>query len=280
MSKVKKALKIVLIILLVIILVALAYVAYVFIDYDRIEDNQKLTINDNIGTTCEVGTEYKITAYNVGFGAYRADFGFFMDGGKESRAKSAESVNEAFDGITAVIKEQDPDFMMFEEVDVDADRSWHINQKEILENAFTGYDSAFGINYDSAFLMYPVFKPHGKSLSGIATFSRFNMTSSLRRSLPIETSARKIVDLDRCYTVSRVPTSDGNELVLYTVHLSAYTSDGSVATKQLKMLLTDMQGEYDKGNYCIAGGDFNKDLLGDGKVTSADIFGVDDGGYT
>lgn len=35
------------------------------------------------------------------------------------------------------------------------------------------------------------------------------------------------------------------------------------------MVINEMQQEYDKGNYCIAGGDFNRDLLGD----SSEIFG-------
>ncbi len=55
----------------------------------------------------------------------------------------------------------------------------------------------------------------------------------------------KIVDLDRCYSVSRLPASDGRELVLINLHLSAYTSDGTVATELLKMLLQEMQAEYE-----------------------------------
>ena len=46
--------------------------------------------------------------------------------------------------------------------------------------------------------------------------------------------------------------------------------------EQLKLLLSDMQGEYEKGNYCIAGGDFNKDILGD----SSKYFGASDKEYT
>lgn len=63
---------------------------------------------------------------------------------------------------------------------------------------------------------------------------------------------------------------NGRELVLYNLHLSAYTSDGTIATEQLEMLCADMLAEYENGNYCVAGGDFNKDLLGN----SAEIFGV------
>lgn len=66
---------------------------------------------------------------------------------------------------------------------------------------------------------------------------------------------------------------NGRELVLYNLHLSAYTSDGTIATEQLQMLCADMLAEYENGNYCVAGGDFNKDLLGN----SAEIFGVKGG---
>ena len=106
--------------------------------------------------------------------------------------------------------------------------------------------------------------------------SKFNIESGLRHSLPIENGFMKFVDLDRCYSVSRITVENGKELVLYTLHLSAYTSDGTIATDQLKMLISDMQAEYEKGNYCIAGGDFNKDLLGD----SGKIFGIDGTNYT
>ena len=86
----------------------------------------------------------------------------------------------------------------------------------------------------------------------------------------------KLLDLDRCYSASRIPLTNGAELVLYNFHLFAYTSDGTIATEQLKMLLADMQAEYEIGNYCVAGGDFNKDILGNSK----DYFGESDTDYT
>ena len=85
----------------------------------------------------------------------------------------------------------------------------------------------------------------------------------------------KLVDLDRCYSVQRLSVGE-RELVLYNLHLSAYTSDGTIAEKQLKMLFADMLAEYEKGNYAIAGGDFNKDILGHSEET----FGVSGPDYT
>ena len=57
-------------------------------------------------------------------------------------------------------------------------------------------------------------------------------------------------------------TDNGKELVIYNLHLSAYTAKAETAETQLSMVVQDMQDEYDQGNYCIAGGDFNRDLLG------------------
>ena len=86
----------------------------------------------------------------------------------------------------------------------------------------------------------------------------------------------KLLDLDRCYSVQRIPAAGGHELVLYNFHLSAYTSDGTIANQQLEMLFADMQAEYDAGNWTIAAGDFNKDLIGDGGAS----FGVTGPEYT
>jgi endonuclease/exonuclease/phosphatase family metal-dependent hydrolase len=128
----------------------------------------------------------------------------------------------------------------------------------------------------TTYLLYPILEPHGKNQSGLATMSNYKIVSSLRRSLPIQDGFSKIVDLDRCYNISRVSTANGKELVLINVHLSAYTTDPTIADQQLAMLYADMQAEYDKGNYVICGGDFNKDLLGD----SASIFGISGSAYS
>lgn len=275
-KKVKKILKIIAFILLALIIVVGGYVAYVFLSFHRIDDNQKLDIDNNIGSTVAVGEEMSMISYNIGFAAYTPDFGFFMDGGKQGKASSENSVKRTMDGISEFLEKEDADFLLLQEVDKDSTRSYHTDQAKILRDTLPGYDSIYAVNYDSPYLFYPLYDPHGKSLAGMLTLSKYNMQSAVRKSLPIEGGFMKVFDLDRCYSVSRFPVSNGKYLVLYTLHLSAYTSDGSIATEQLKILLKDMQGEYEKGNYCIAGGDFNKDLLGD----SSEIFGVDGSEYS
>ena len=244
--------------------VVAGYVAYVFLTYSRIKDNVPLDVTDNSDQPAQTGQEYTIVTYNIGFGAYTADFTFFMDEGKESRARSKESVLTCVNGTGDVALSYTPDFVLFQEVDTDSTRSHHVNEAKLLTDKFDAYgtyDSVFAPNYHSAYLMYPLTAPHGASNSGLLTESRFNITSALRRSLPIATGVKKILDLDRCYSISRIPVENGRELVLINTHLSAYGTDAAQGNAQLEMLFEDMKKEYDKGNYVICGGDFNHDFL-------------------
>ncbi len=266
MKKMKRWVKVLLCIVLAFVLVVGAYVAYVFIDYHRIGDMELTPEGDAAATELAAGKRYTVLSYNIGFGAYEDDYGFFMDGGTESWAWSEERLTANVDAIAAFLAQQKADFYLLQEVDIDSTRSYHVDERQPIYQALPGMSHVFAQNYDSPFLMYPLTQPHGASKSGLLTFSPAAISSAKRVELPIENSVMKLVDLDRCYSVSRIPVDDSKELILYNLHLSAYTSDGTIATEQLKLLLADMQAEYEAGNWCVAGGDFNKDLLGDSVV--------------
>lgn len=246
-----------------IVLAVPVYLVYVVLSYHRVEDNLTLEIEGNATKNAPVNTELSLLTYNIGFGAYSADYSFFMDGGEHSRAISKDAVLNNTNGVLDVIADKNPDFVLLQEVDIDGTRSYHINQKNLIAEKLEGFDSVFAENYNSPYFLYPIYEPIGANESGILTLSRFNIESSIRRSLPVENSLDKYFDLDRAYSVSVLKTDNGKDLVLYNVHLSAYTSDGTIADDQLKMLSEDMLLQYEKGNYIIAAGDFNKDMLGD-----------------
>ncbi len=259
----KKTARVLLTLLAVLLLLAGGYVGYVLLRYHRL-GYQSLTVQGPaLSTLPETGREYTLVSYNIGFGAYEADFGFFMDGGEESWAWSRERLDANLGKIGDLLHRQDADFCLIQEVDIDATRSYRRDERTDMISAMPGKDYVFAQNYDSPFLLYPFRQPHGASKSGIMTFSSFPIGSSERLELPVETGFMKFLDLDRCYAKSRIPLGEGRDMVLYAFHLSAYTSDGTIATEQLRQLLADMEGEYALQNYCIAGGDFNKDILGD-----------------
>ena len=264
-TKAKKVIKITGIILLALVIVLAAYIIYLYASYHRIPDNQELQVEE-ISQNTEAGNEltteknYSALTYNIGFGAYTPDFSFFMDGGKSSWAKSKDSVKETIKGAGELVASKDPDFALVQEIDLDATRSYHVIEYSILKENIPAYNCVFAQNYDSAFLFYPFTQPHGKSKAGLALFSKYPITGSLRRSFPISTSFTKFFDLDRCYSISRVPVDNGKELVIFELHMSAYGNSDAIREGQIRMLSEDMQKEYEAGNYVICGGDFNHDL--------------------
>ncbi len=268
----KKILKTIFSIIAIIIAIVIAYFAYVLISYYRIEDNQQLDVtttksSDNLDETIKANTSYRISSANLGFGAYSDDYSFFMDGGTESWAYSKDAVIENITGSVESIKTINPDIYLFQEVDIDSTRSYHVNQSnlinELLQEENIPFNYTFAQNYDSPFLMYPLYQPHGKSKAGILTISPVKINNSIRRSLPIEEGFTKLIDLDRCYSKNYLKVDNGKQLVIYNVHLSAYTTNPATAENQVIMLSEDMSKELAAGNYVIAGGDMNKDVLGD-----------------
>ena len=243
--------------------IVLCYLVYVLATYSRIEDRVSLTPEGTAQRdTVKVGETYTAVSQNLGFGAYTADFTFFMDGGTQSRAESEQSVKDCIAAGVRTVKWFDPDFILFQEVDTDSTRSFHVNQKTILQQAFEGFQTVEAVNYHSAYLMYPILEPHGASNSSLLTVSNVKVNSGLRRSFPISTGLSKFLDLDRCYSISRMATDNGKELILYNVHSSAYGGSDEIRTAQMTMLFSDMKAEYEKGNYVVCGGDFNHDFTG------------------
>lgn len=264
LKAIKRTLKIALCILLVLVIGLLGYAGYLLLSYSRIEDKLPIEVSKTgEDSPLKQGEEYTVYCHNIGFGAYTKDFTFFMDGGTESWAESRESVLQCVGRSSASARGFDPDIILFQEVDTGSTRSYQTDQRKLLTEDFADYSSAFAVNYHSAFLMYPFNQPHGASNSGILTLSKSNITSSLRRSLPISTGFSKFLDLDRCYSISRIPVENGKELVVFNVHLSAYGGTDEIRSAQMNMLFSDMEAEYKKGNYCLCGGDFNHDFTGD-----------------
>lgn len=283
----KRTLKIVGCVVGALALVVVAYIIYVMATYYRLDDNLALeteppengqvaaqitltgTVQDRsdgqVTTNASLESSdhvFTIVSANLGFGAYGPDFDFFMDGGTGSVAPSAQYVTDNVNASAEAIGQLDPDLVLFQEVDIDATRSCGVDEYALLRDDYPAMCSVFAQNYDSAFLAWPLYAPHGKNKAGMVTFARYQLSDSIRRSLPISESLSKFLDLDRCYSISRIQVSNGRELVVFNVHLSAYGADEEVLEGQRAMLFEDMQAERAAGNYVLAGGDFNHDMIG------------------
>lgn len=205
--------------------------------------------------------QLRIVTFNTGYGALGEDADFFMDGGQGVNPPSQEIVEGNMIGIERILNRVDADLILLQEVDTNSDRSFHMNQWLQYEHDLESheYESRYALNYSCRYVPYPLKERIGEVTSGLATYSRFDISSATRYSLPNPFSwPVRTANLKRCLLVTRIPI-DGKEqeLVLVNVHMDAY-DDGEGKTAQTKQLMEFILAEYAKGNYVIAGGDFNQ----------------------
>lgn len=253
----------------IIVVIVAGYLIYVFTAYYRLPVKMTLQPVANQTAKVQTGRDYTIQTYNIGYGAYTPKDSFFMDGGTESKARSVAAVKGNMAGVIKTTKANDPDFAFFQEVDRWGQRSRNVDEVAALTTAFRSTRArVYGQNYDTPYLFYPVTDPIGAAKSGLVTLSNKKVTSAQRYSLPIATDVTKITDLDRAFTVTKVPVAGGHSLQLINVHLSAFTKDQSIQKAQFKKVLAYANTAYQSGDYVIVGGDYNHRLL----KNSAEIF--------
>lgn len=199
-----------------------------------------------------------VLSWNIGYAGLGAESDFFMDGGKDARPDSSNTVNRYLRGIRATIERESAALVMLQEVDTNSHRTYGIDETTslLLSNA------VHALNYSCPFVPVPI-PPMGRVNSGLFTTTDFAIDHAERISLPCPFSwPLRIANLKRCLLVSYLPVEGSDkQLALVNLHLEAY-DDGEGKIAQTKRLREFILNEYGKGNYVIAGGDFNQTFPG------------------
>ena len=252
----KKLGRAILAILLTVLLIAALGLAFLSLTEYRPDDAEAVEVSAGTTVRPALGQELTVLSWNVGYGALGAEADFFMDGGRGVRAPDRAVVERYLAGIASDLAELSPDIVMLQEVDVDSARSRGVDERQALSIA--GADQTFALNYSTHFVPYPL-PPLGRVHGGLLTMSGYIIDRAERVSLPCPFSwPIRTVNLKRCLLVNYLPLEGSDkELVIINLHLEAYDSgEGKIA--QTKQLSAFIQSEYEKGNYVIAGGDFNQ----------------------
>ena len=267
----KSGLKKLLIALLVLLLCVGGLLAYfTIVDY-KPEPVEDIEVTDAT-KVIDKDDEFSIMSFNTGYAGLSENEDFFMDGGEKVQPETEELVLENIEGIGNQINEADADFTFLQEVDINSKRSYYNNEKEAYEE-MTGKQGVFAYNFNVKFVPYPI-PPIGQVESGLVTLTDYKMNSASRIALPISFKwPVSTCNLKRCMLETRMPIEGSDkELVLINFHLEAYDSgEGKIA--QSKMLAAKLKEEYEKGNYVIAGGDFNQTFEGMDKYPIHDTKG-------
>lgn len=265
---IKKTGKFILTVISIFLLYVVLSIAHgTFTDY-RPQGISQLNIENSNNKEVLQDSVFTLLTWNIGYGGLGADCdffysgaGFFYSGDKMIRPPKT-LVDQNVSGILHLIQEHPADFYLFQEVDFQSKRSYCFNQYEAIKQTLGNLPSTFSPNFRVERIPIPVFQPwsvYGAAESGLATFSKIAPQQVNRHQLPGEFGwPDRIFQLDRCAAVSRYPHVSGKELVVLNIHNSAYDKGGKLKKQQMAYLREFFMSEYEKGNFVIAGGDWNQ----------------------
>lgn len=248
-----KALKIIGVMLLAIAVLAAAFLAYLTFTEYKPAPVETLTVVGEAEAAFE-GDTLRVVSFNTGYAGLGAGADFFMDGGEGVRSTDREQMIDNLHEISRYVILSGADVVLLQEVDVRSTRTYGYQQAGFYDS---GLPTVFAYNYRCAWVPYPL-PMIGQVNSGLQTISRYPIASAERIALPCPFSwPVSAANLKRCLLVSRIDLADGKQLVVVNLHLEAY-DDGAGRLAQTEQLWQLLEEEYTKGNYVIAGGDFNQ----------------------
>ena len=236
------------------------FLTYLTITEYKPEDIEEETTVGVFSDELSIEDTLSVVSFNIGYGCDGKESDFFMDGGKMVRPDSVAVVEKNMAGIIKILQGLDADVMFLQEIDRDSKRSYGINEVQRVYDAFKeSYNYAYALNYKTDYVPYPFHEHMGRVESGLMTLNCFEVQEALRYNLPCSYSwPIRLMQLKRGLLVERIPLKDSEkEVVLVNLHLEAYAA-GEKKEAQTKVLVDLLQSEYEKGNYVVAGGDFNQ----------------------
>jgi endonuclease/exonuclease/phosphatase family metal-dependent hydrolase len=267
MKKFRKILRISIKVLLIVALFCIvAFVGFLIYTTARDYKPAPITKLEVVKTTQRseiLQSEFLLLTWNIGYCGLGKEMDFFYDGGKYVHP-GEEDFQRYLNGVYSFIARYDSvDFILLQEVDANAHRSYYTNQVDLLKEDLPNHASTYACNYKVDFVPLPVTNPMGKVESGLMTFSHFVPAIAQRYAFPLNYAwPMGLFMLDRCFIMERFALPDGKELVILNTHNSAFDDANVMRQYELWMLRGFLLNEYEKGNYVIAGGDWNQNPAG------------------
>ncbi len=195
---------------------------------------------------------FTVMTYNIGYLS-----GMFNN--QAVRRPDKAFFNKNMDSFLQRLKNIQPDFIGFQEIDFHSHRSHYVNQlKTIAESAGYPY-AAKAINWDKRYVAFPYWPPSvhfGRMLSGQAVLSRYPILYAQRIVLQkpaINPFYYNAFYLDRLVQAAKIKI-DNRYLIILNAHLEAWCQE---TREKQAIVVLDIYHSY-KDNYpVLLMGDFN-----------------------
>jgi endonuclease/exonuclease/phosphatase family metal-dependent hydrolase len=241
-----------------------------FLNYHPLAVQAEECRNNSDAPTLSPGQSIKAVTYNTQFFA-GTDYHFFYDGGTDALVDRVD-VCQTVAGVSAFLAQENPDFVLLQEVDCSARRTGYLNQIELLRNSLSN-DLR---NCVATFYWKSRFVPHPRVMGSVGTklviFSRYRLGKSMRYQLPRTPENPIVADFNfkRALLEVEVPLADGRTFCLLNTHLEAFPKGTDVMQRQVDYVLLRLDALDQRNLSWIIGGDFNLLPPGQGRRLNAE----------
>jgi len=209
----------------------------------------------------QAGQSIKLYNQNVQFMAGK-NYVFFYDlpnnSGPDERPSTSD-IKQTLQGLASLIRQQDPDIILLQEVDDGAKRTDYNDQLaqllSLLPSDFACHASS--IYWQAKYLPHPrIMGAVGMKLSIISKYKISRATRHQLAQLP-QDPITQLFNFKRAILDIRLPVNDASELAVLTTHLSAFAKGSNTLPQQIKQVDQHLQSLEHAGIPWIIGGDFN-----------------------
>ncbi|ORU92421.1 MAG: hypothetical protein A6F70_02565 [Cycloclasticus sp. symbiont of Bathymodiolus heckerae] len=203
----------------------------------------------------------KVLSYNVQFMAGK-DYVFWFDvpdGNGPDSSPSPRAIQKTTEDVAKVIIDENPDFILLQEIDDGAKRTYKQDQLaallKLLPQSYQHHTSAF--YWKSGFVPHP--RILGRAGMKLSIVSKHPISSSRRHQLALtpDNVIAKHLGIKRAVLEAHVPYEEGGELVLLNTHLEAFSKQSDTLQKQVDHVRTLLTKLNEQNLPWVIGGDFN-----------------------
>jgi len=186
------------------------------------------------------------------------DYHFYYEGGTDERP-SPEAIDKTTKEVARVIKDEDPDIVLLQEVDDGADRT---DNEDQLQNLLKLLPEEYS-SHSSTFYWQAAFAPHPHIMGSVgmklSVISKYRIESATRYQLALKPDNWfvKQFDLKRAVLEVRIPREQGKDLLVFNTHLTAFAFGSDVRSRQVEEIQSILKETSGEGYPWVIGGDFN-----------------------
>ena len=256
----KKIIKSVFIGLPILLLSAILIIYFGAYAPDKVEEEKVVCKGD--APELKAGAKLKVLVWNVQYMASK-NYVFYYDlpaGDGPDTRPSPEHIKWTVGQVARVIKDENPDLILLQELNDGAANTYKDNQLLDLLKALPA--GAYPCHAHSFYWKAP-FVPHPSIMGSVGmklgTLSRYKITKAVRHALPPTPAdfLSRRMGLHRAILNTTLPVAGGKELIIMNTHLDAFAAGTDHMARQVNIVKEHVMKTDQAGLPWVLAGDFN-----------------------